>query len=238
MQSVVRTLLTMIAILMLCVPEVNAQSFSVESSRVEGTARLGDYPQLKTLVTNLTSGRLHLRISKKENMPPEWKAQMCFFQTCRGYDVSEDTGHMEADFSEELEIGFFDLTVPGRGQVAVKIENLDDVSDTVTVVFVLTIDTTTGIHHHMSVPLALHQNYPNPTRQSTDIVFELARSMTVSLTVTDELGGEVARLIDQAKMQIGKHSVQFKTGEVPSGVYLYRLETEDAVLVRKMVLIR
>ena len=66
----------------------------------------------------------------------------------------------------------------------------------------------------------------------------MTRPMKVSLIITDALGREVARLADNADMQAGTHSVQFDAEGIPSGVYLYRLETEDAVLVRKMVVMK
>ena len=239
MKYMVRSILALLVAMMFCDAEVYSQSFSVESSRVEGTARLGDYPQLKSLVTNLTSSRLHLRISKKEDMPPEWKAQMCFFQSCLGFNVFEKTDSMEADVSEELEIGFFDLNSPGIGEVAVKIENLDDVSDTVTVHFVLTVvDTTTTVRAPAVHNLILHPNYPNPFCRSTSITYELFRPMPVSLIVTDALGREVTRLTAKAGRRAGKHSVSFDASELQSGVYLYRLEAEDVVLVKKMVLMK
>ena len=84
----------------------------------------------------------------------------------------------------------------------------------------------------------LHQNYPNPFNPETTINYALPRSMPVSLIITDALGREVARLAEMAYMQAGTHSVLFNAEGIPSGVYLYRLETENAVLVRKMVVMK
>ncbi|MBR9974731.1 MAG: T9SS type A sorting domain-containing protein [Bacteroidetes bacterium] len=98
----------------------------------------------------------------------------------------------------------------------------------------------TDIDERPTVPstVLLHQNYPNPFNPTTTIRFELPRPMNTSLVVTDALGREVARLSDQAHSRAGTHSLQFDATGIPSGVYLYRLETEDAVLVRKLMLIR
>jgi hypothetical protein len=62
--------------------------------------------------------------------------------------------------------------------------------------------------------------------------------MRVSLVVTDALGREVWRAGSRKQEAGGRHSVSFKAHELPSGVYLYRMETEEGVQVRKMVVMR
>ncbi len=92
----------------------------------------------------------------------------------------------------------------------------------------------------------LHQNYPNPFNPGTTISFELARPLTVSLIVTDALGREVARLVDNESRNAGSHSVLFDARALPSAVYFYRLMVDDnearihqsPVLHRKMILLQ
>jgi hypothetical protein len=86
--------------------------------------------------------------------------------------------------------------------------------------------------------LTLHQNYPNPFNPSTTITFSLPRMMSVSLIITDMQGREASRLVDKTDMEAGTHSLPFDADGIPSGVYTYRLETEDAVLVRTMVVMK
>jgi hypothetical protein len=56
--------------------------------------------------------------------------------------------------------------------------------------------------------------------------------------VTDALGREVATLADQVSMEAGTHSLPFDAAGIPSGVYLYSLKTKDAVLTRRMVVMK
>jgi len=85
--------------------------------------------------------------------------------------------------------------------------------------------------------LELDQNYPNPFNPSTQINFGLPESGTVKLQVFDLLGRKVMTLID-GTMQAGRQSITFDASNLPSGMYLYRLETSSNVLVRKMMLIK
>jgi hypothetical protein len=49
------------------------------------------------------------------------------------------------------------------------------------------------------------------------------------------VGELVAKLVD-GRQAAGYHSVRFDGQRMPSGIYLYRLKTNDISLVRKMVL--
>ena len=90
----------------------------------------------------------------------------------------------------------------------------------------------------MPTQCSLQQNYPNPFNPTTTISYELPRSMEVRLIVTDALGREVWTAGGRKLEAGGKYSVVFDASGMPSGVYFYRLVTEDAVLVKKMVLMK
>ena len=101
-------------------------------------------------------------------------------------------------------------------------------------------DTTTTVRASGQLPASciLHKNYPNPFNPITTIRFTLPRETEVSLVITDALGREVNRAVGREQLAVGTHSVRFDASGLPSGVYFYRLETPDVVLVRKMVLMR
>ena len=84
----------------------------------------------------------------------------------------------------------------------------------------------------------LAQNFPNPFNASTTIAFRLSKSAHVRLAVYNSLGQKVASLVDK-QMEAGRHTVRFDAGDLPSGVYFYRLEAGDERLqVRKMILLK
>src|SRR5205814_3001845 len=82
--------------------------------------------------------------------------------------------------------------------------------------------------------LALNQNYPNPFNPSTLITYTIPEKQYVSLKVYTVLGREVATLEDRTR-DAGSYTVRFNRGDLPSGLYIYKLQTGMAVLTRKML---
>ena len=83
---------------------------------------------------------------------------------------------------------------------------------------------------------ALRQNFPNPFNPSTEILFDLPEDAMVSLVVYDVLGREVARLVQQ-ELRAGTHRAQFDAGNLPSGIYFYRIQAGDFSHIHRMVLL-
>lgn len=84
---------------------------------------------------------------------------------------------------------------------------------------------------------ALDQNYPNPFNPSTVIRYQLPVNSEVSLKVFDVLGREVASLID-GRMEAGYHQITFNARDLASGMYIYRLQTGNTVITKKLTLIK
>ena len=80
-------------------------------------------------------------------------------------------------------------------------------------------------------------NYPNPFSDVTSFTFILGEDKHVRLSVYDAIGREVAVIAD-ADYQRGVHSAVLRSGDLPSGLYFYRLITDDGVIQRKMLLMR
>lgn len=83
----------------------------------------------------------------------------------------------------------------------------------------------------------LSQNYPNPFNPSTKITYEISSKDNVELKVFDILGNEVAVLVNEVQSP-GKYDIEFKGGDLPSGVYFYRLLSGTFSQVRKMILLK
>ncbi|MDH3268504.1 MAG: phospholipase D-like domain-containing protein, partial [Ignavibacteria bacterium] len=83
----------------------------------------------------------------------------------------------------------------------------------------------------------LYQNYPNPFNPVTTIRFEVPFSQHVELSVFDILGREVKVLYNDIAPP-GIITVDFKAEGLSSGVYLYRLKTQDFVTSKKLLLLK
>jgi hypothetical protein len=83
----------------------------------------------------------------------------------------------------------------------------------------------------------LFQNFPNPFNPTTTIKYQILKDGMVILKVYDILGAEVATLINEEKTT-GRYEVNFDASKLSSGVYIYQLNVNDYVSVKKMVLIK
>ncbi|MBU0561506.1 MAG: T9SS type A sorting domain-containing protein, partial [Bacteroidetes bacterium] len=82
---------------------------------------------------------------------------------------------------------------------------------------------------------ALNSNFPNPFNPTTQISYQLPKDGFVNLVVYNALGQEVAKLVNQHQ-SVGKYSVQFNASNLPSGVYIYKLQAGKFSSVKKMML--
>jgi len=113
---------------------------------------------------------------------------------------------------------------------------LYDISDT-SFTIDLASDVTEEYNNHIPNDYQLSQNYPNPFNPSTLISFGIPESGLVSLKIYNLLGEEVRTLINNFKTA-GTYRIEFNGIGLPTGVYLYRLQTTSFVDTRKMLLIK
>lgn len=83
----------------------------------------------------------------------------------------------------------------------------------------------------------LSQNYPNPFNPSTNINFSIPQPGNVKLSVYNVLGQEVATLINNYK-PAGSYTITWNADKISSGVYIYKLEADNTVVSKKMVLMK
>ncbi len=95
---------------------------------------------------------------------------------------------------------------------------------------------------HVPAEFSLSQNYPNPFNPTTTIRFSLKNNEPVKLVIYNLLGQAVKTLIDK-KMTAGGYEIEWNGRDdagkiVPSGIYLYRLETTSGTITKSMVLLK
>jgi len=83
----------------------------------------------------------------------------------------------------------------------------------------------------------LSQNYPNPFNPSTTIRFSLPKETQLKINIYNMLG-QLVETLAEGTYEAGYHKVTFNASTLPSGAYIYRIESSEFVQVRKMVLLK
>ena len=88
----------------------------------------------------------------------------------------------------------------------------------------------------------LHQNYPNPFNPVTTIKYDLKKQTDVTLKIYDLLGQEIKTIVNE-KQEAGYKSVIWDGTSnagtsVATGIYIYKIETDEFVKSRKMIFMK
>ena len=83
----------------------------------------------------------------------------------------------------------------------------------------------------------LFQNYPNPFNPTTTIKYKVPIDAYVTLKIYDVVGNEIATLINKRQIA-GEYQVVFDGKDFSSGIYYYKLNADEYIDVKKLVLIK
>ncbi|HZW38000.1 MAG TPA: T9SS type A sorting domain-containing protein [Ignavibacteriaceae bacterium] len=83
----------------------------------------------------------------------------------------------------------------------------------------------------------LSQNYPNPFNPSTSFTYSIKQSGNVQISLFDASGKEVKTLVNGFR-NAGNYMIHFNASDFASGIYYYRIITNDFVKTNKMVLMK
>jgi len=98
----------------------------------------------------------------------------------------------------------------------------------------------TGIEHisnKLPNKYSLYQNYPNPFNPNTIIKFDAAQNSLVVLKIFDISGREVKTLVN-GFLKAGTYKIEFDASSLSSGIYYYRLISENYSETKKMIFIK
>lgn len=84
---------------------------------------------------------------------------------------------------------------------------------------------------------ALSQNYPNPFNPTTKIEFQIPQSSFVNLTVYNSLGQQIATLV-KSELNAGPYTANFNADNLPSGIYIYKIQADNFTASKKMILLK
>ena len=175
-------------------------------------------------ITYAYSGGSNLQMNLDHPWPPgHWvtlSSTVAFeYDAGLGYYMNDPDG---AD-QHEVAIGG---TVVSKWWVTDPIET-DDPSDPMT------------LNGAYGIPVAydLQQNYPNPFNPTTDFLYGLPEAGYVEICVFNIIGQKVATLVSGWR-DAGYYRATWDGSGLASGVYFYRLQVNDNVQTRKMILLK
>ena len=83
----------------------------------------------------------------------------------------------------------------------------------------------------------LKQNYPNPFNPSTNIPVSISKFQKVKVDVYD-ITGRLVKSVFNGSLPTGNHTLSVNLEDLASGVYMYRLQTNDKVQIKRMTLVK
>ncbi|MGE5804931.1 MAG: LamG-like jellyroll fold domain-containing protein, partial [Ignavibacteria bacterium] len=83
----------------------------------------------------------------------------------------------------------------------------------------------------------LQQNYPNPFNPSTKIIFSIPKETELKINIYNMLGEKIMTAIE-GKFEPGTYQKEIDASNLPSGIYVYRLESSEFVVSRKMIVLK
>ncbi len=84
---------------------------------------------------------------------------------------------------------------------------------------------------------SLSQNYPNPFNPNTIIEYSLPKSSFVNLVVYNAIGQSV-KILENGFKDAGYYNLSFNASDLPSGIYIYRIDAGQFSQIRKMMLVK
>ena len=94
------------------------------------------------------------------------------------------------------------------------------------------------MHSELPERITMEQNYPNPFNPSTQIRYTLPEAAEVRLEVFNLMGQRIDVLVEGQQQQAGTHDIIFDASHLSSGIYLYRLQTAEISITRRMMFVK
>ncbi|MEL6821200.1 MAG: FlgD immunoglobulin-like domain containing protein [Calditrichota bacterium] len=235
---------------------VQAQTFTFTADSLTVNGMPGKFFDIYGDIVNVSSQDLSIRIVRTQNtLPAGWSSSMCngilcyppFADTISVPDLGLGVPALAPGDTSEFHLNIPSIpNIGGTAIVTVKVENLNDPSESRSLTFTASTEPT-GLEPG-SAPLSgtfrLMDNYPNPFNPSTVIPFEIAsaQSEQVRLTVYNAVGAVVTTLVDEP-LSAGSYEATWdgmdNAGRIaPSGIYFYELLTQGQRQSQKMLLVK
>jgi hypothetical protein len=181
------------------------------------------------------------------DLPADWTSSLCFeFCAAPWVDSLVTITPFSPGESRTVSVHVFPLNNPGIAHIKIKVGTFRSPNINYNVNLTTIAGPTSANDKTPSLNnFSLSQNYPNPFNPTTKIKYAIpladspllggARGGFATLKVYDVLGNKVATLVNEYK-PAGNYELDFDGGNLPSGIYLYRLTALNFSQTHKMIL--
>lgn len=182
------------------------------------------------------SGRVSSQVNQLFNALKDVNVYLKQGNIYRTFNITKNLGQYKLN---ELTSGSYQIVVNRLGYVnlqqsfTVNNSNLENINFFLEPTFIKTVSTVDNLPEKYN----LSQNYPNPFNPVTNIKFDLPKGSFVTLKVYDITGKESATLVNEIKAK-GSYLVDFNATNLSSGIYFYRLETNDFNETKRMMIVK
>ncbi len=144
--------------------------------------------------------------------------------------------------SDNVEVVIGDATMPKTytiedGKLHVLLDGIDEISSGVIILKRNTIVSVEKEVQKLPIKYSLSQNYPNPFNPSTVINYTIPNAGMTKVEVFNILGQKVITLVNK-NLEAGSHKVEFNASNLTSGIYFYKLQSNNFTSIKKMMLIK
>lgn len=95
-----------------------------------------------------------------------------------------------------------------------------------------------NISNNIPDNITLYQNYPNPFNPTTNIRFDIKNKTAVTMYLYNSLGQVVQKMINNETYSPGSYELTLDASGLASGVYFYKLVTNETSFTKKMVVLK
>ena len=198
-------------------------------------------------VTNITQNAQTVFVVRTaNNLPINWQSSLCFESCFAPFLDSIATvpappyysSPLQPGETREMSLHVFAINNTGTANIQLQSATFANPNDRITVDLTAIVNPVSVENENTLVTdYYLEQNYPNPFNPSTKINFGLKKAGEVEISVYNILGNKVATLVNGYN-SAGKHSVLFNASTLSSGIYIYKIVTNEFTQSRKMLMLK
>lgn len=185
-------------------------AISAENSTIE-------QEQVRVLANGVQTNMVSIEVRSEENIP------LRGLRVALTPDDNRVTVRGNRTITNQDGIAFFELSSQHAGKAAIQVETGNIVLGTVEMEFLPN-----------DGELVLGENFPNPFDDVTFLPVTIPNTMQVQLQIFDSLGRSVRTVLSES-LEPGHYEIPLESHGLSTGVYFYRLVSNQKVMTKKMV---